>query len=489
VRSRRAIRCSSASALEEVTTTSVKALVTPMAAVEDDGRGDLSRQLGIREATAIIVGGIIGSGIFMTPSIVARQVGTPALTLLVWVAAGALALCGALCYAELGASVPRTGGTYHFLRMAYGTPLIAFLFGWTFFFVDGTCAVASLATTFASYSGFFVGRWIPMTGLVVRALAVSAIAAVTIINYVGVRAGGRVQVVFTTLKIVALLAVIFAGLFIGGSWQNLHAIPSATVPAIPLGAGFATGMIGALFSYSGWSYTSYVAGEMKNPRRNIPLSIILGMGIVLVVYLGVNVAYLKTLPFADLQRSTLVASDVMQRVLGPKGAGFVAAAVMVSTFGAVNAVTLIYPRIALAMARDGYFFRSLSMVHPRFRTPGNAILVQGAVAAAFAIAGSFEQIVNYFAFIDYLFFALAVACVLILRRRFPLLPRPFKVWGYPMTPILFLGVSAWYLSHVLVQRFQESMVGIGVMLLGLPFYWHWARRRGASSTPGRASGT
>jgi APA family basic amino acid/polyamine antiporter len=463
--------------------TSVEAQSPPPAVVEEDDSRGLSRQLGVREATAIIVGGIIGSGIFMTPSMVARQVGTPTLTLLVWVAAGGLALCGALCYAELGASIPRTGGTYHFLRMAYGTPLIAFLFGWTFFFVDGTCAVATLATTFASYSGFFLGRFVPMTDTVIRTGAVSIIASATAINYVGVRTSGRVQVVFSSLKVVSLLAVILAGLFLGGSWENLHAHASSSVPSSALAAGFATGMIGALFSYAGWSYTSYVAGEMKNPRRNIPLSIILGMGIVLVVYLAANLAYLKALPFGELQRSTLVASDVMQRVLGPRGAGLIAAAVMISTFGAINAVTLIYPRIAFAMARDGYFFHALSKVHPRFRTPGNAILVQGAVAAAFAVSGSFERIVNYYAFIDYFFFALAVACVLILRRRYPLMPRPFKVWGYPVTPMLFLGVSAWYLWQVLTQRFQESIVGIAIMLAGAPFYWYWRRKRAAERSP------
>jgi APA family basic amino acid/polyamine antiporter len=440
----------------------------------DDGARGLSRQLGLREATAIVIGGIIGSGIFMTPGIVARQAGTPALALLVWIVAGGLAFCGALSFAELGASIPQTGGTYQFLRIAYGTPLVAFLCGWAFFFVDGAGAIASLATTFATYSGFFLSRFVPMSGATLRIVAVLTIAIIAAINYVGVKAGGRVQVVFTVLKIVALVGIIAAGLLAKGGWNHFHATPSMR-PDGALGPRFATGMIGALFSYAGWSYTSYVAGEIDNPRRNLPLSIILGMVVVLAAYLAVNVAYMKVLPFAELQQSALVASDAMQRVIGPGSAGLIAAAVMVSTIGALNAVTLAYARIGFAMARDGLFFERLRRVHPRYHTPAEAIVVLGMVAAAFALSGSFEQIVNYFAFIDYFFFGLAVAAVIILRRRFPAMPRPFKMWGYPVTPLLFLGTTVWYLSQVITHRFRESMVGIGILLAGIPFYWYWRR--------------
>ena len=460
--------------------------MSPTPAPDDERRG-LARQLGLREAAAIVIGGIIGSGIFMTPGIVAREAGTPALALLVWTVAGGLAFCGALSFAELGASIPQTGGTYQFLRVAYGTPLVAFLCGWAFFFVDGTGAIASLATTFATYSGFFLGRVLPMSGATFRTVAVLTIGIIGAINYVGVKAGGRTQVVFTALKIVALVGIIAAGLLSEGGWEHLRATPSVR-PEGPLGPRFATGMIGALFSYAGWSYTSYVAGEIDNPRRNLPLSIIVGMVVVLAAYLTVNVAYMKVLPFAELQQSALVASDAMQRVIGPRSAGLIAAAVMVSTIGALNAVTLVYARIAFAMAGDGLFFRRLSKVHPRYRTPANAIVVQGIVAALFALSGSFEQIVDYFAFIDYFFFGLAVASVIILRHRFPSMPRPFKMWGYPVTPLLFLITTAWYLSQVLTHRFRESMVGIGILLAGIPFYWYWRRAQtaaAASSDPAR----
>ncbi len=427
-----------------------------------------------------MIGGIIGSGIFMTPGIVARQAGTPALALLVWTIAGGLAFCGALSFAELGASIPQTGGTYQFLRIAYGTPLVAFLCGWAFFFVDGAGAIASLATTFATYSGFFLSRFVPMSGTTLRIVAVLTIAAIAAINYVGVKAGGRVQVVFTVLKIAALVGIIAAGLFAKGGWDHFHATPGVR-PEGALGPRFATGMIGALFSYAGWSYTSYVAGEIDNPRRNLPLSIIVGMVVVLAAYLAVNVAYMKVLSFPELQQSALVASDAMQRVIGPGSAGLIAAAVMVSTIGALNAVTLAYARIGFAMASDGLFFERLRRVHPRYHTPADAIVVLGMVAAAFALSGSFEQIVNYFAFIDYFFFGLAVASVIILRRRFPTMPRPFKMWGYPVTPLLFLGTTAWYLSQVLTHRFRESMVGIGILLAGIPFYWYWRRAQTAAA--------
>jgi basic amino acid/polyamine antiporter, APA family len=448
-------------------------------AVARGGTLGLRRQLGLREATAVVVGGIIGSGIFMTPGMVARQVGTPGRALLVWVVAGALAFCGALSYAELGAAIPRTGGTYQFLRAAYGTPLVAFLSGWAFFFVDGTGALASLATTFASYSGFFVSRVVPVSPTTLRVIAVLAIAAVAGVNYVGVKAGGRVQVFFTALKVAVLIAIVAIGLTSRGGWDHFHVPASAAAATSGFAGGFATAMIGALFSYAGWSYTSYIAGEIDNPRRNLPLSIIIGMAVVMAVYLAVNVAYMKALPFGTLERSALVAADAVQHVFGPKSAGLVAAAVMISTIGALNAVTLAYARIGFAMAEDGYFFAKLSAVQPRYRTPGNAIIVQGMVAALFALSGNFERIVNYFAFIDYLFFGLAVAAVIILRRREPLLPRPFKMWGYPLTPLLFLATTAWYLSEVLIHRFADSMVGIGIMLIGLPFYVYWRGRTGS----------
>jgi basic amino acid/polyamine antiporter, APA family len=457
--------------------TSIDEVSSGRGSAAGSGTLGLRRQLGLREATAVVIGGIIGSGIFMTPGMVARQVGSPALALLVWAVAGALAFCGALSYAELGAAIPRTGGTYQFLRVAYGTPLVAFLSGWAFFFVDGTGALASLATTFASYSGFFVGHVVPMTPATLRIIAVLAIAAVAAVNYVGVKAGGRVQVVFTALKVAVLIAIIVIGLTASGGWENFRTPPAARGATLGIGGGFATAMIGALFSYAGWSYTSYIAGEIDNPQRNLPLSIIFGMGVVIAVYLAVNVAYMKALPFATLESSSLVAADAMQHLFGAKSAGLVAAAVMISTIGALNAVTLAYARIGFAMADDGYFFGALSAVHPRYRTPANAIVVQGFVAALFALSGNFEQIVNYFAFIDYLFFGLAVAAVIILRRRYPEMPRPFRMWGYPVTPLLFLGVTAWYLSQVLIHRFADSMVGIGIMLIGVPFYWYWRRQR------------
>jgi len=450
---------------------------------QSDGTG-LVRALGVREAIAIVVGGIIGSGIFMSPSIVAREAGAPGLSLLVWVAAGGLALCGALCYAELSAAFPQTGGTYRFLREAYPSPMVAFLFGWAFFFVDGTGAVATLATTFGTYAGYFLGHVIPYGVIEIKAAAISCIAIATVANYLGVRSGGHVQNVFTALKVLTLTVLVVSCFALGhGSTTHFVPIVPAGKGALDVASGFGTGMVAALFAYAGWSYTSYVAGEIRDPQRTVPRSILIGMAVVLVIYLSVNVAFLYVLPFKRLATSSLVAADATRQALGPAGGGLIAAGVMISTFGAINAVTLIYPRLGFAMARDGYFFAALGRVHPRFHTPGNAILVQGAVAAAFCIMGSFEQILEYYAFIDFLFFSLAVAAVIVLRVRRPTLPRPFRVWGYPVTPVLFLVVSGWYLVNLFLRRPTESMVGLVIMTVGVPFYFHWRRTRPRDATP------
>ena len=428
------------------------------------------------EATTIVVGGIIGSGIFIAPSIIAAEAGAPGLSLVVWMLAAGLALCGALCYAELGAAIPETGGTYAFLRRAFGTPFLAFLFGWTFFFVDGPGAVAAVATAFATYSGYFLGQLIPFGVGAQRAVAVGCIVLLTTVNYVGVRAGGRVQNVFTALKVAALVGIVMVAL-VGGTGSASHFVPllPAGRPAGETLAAVGTAMVPALFAFGGWSYSTYVAGEVRDPRRTLPLSIFAGMAIVIAVYLAVNLAYMYVLPFPQFTRSAAVATEMMQEVAGNRGAALVAAAVMISTFGALNAVILVYARIAFAMAQDGLFFRALQRVHPRYRTPANAIVAQAAIACAFALSGGYEEILSYFSFVEYLFFSLGVATIIILRRKEPDLERPYRVLLYPLPPILFLTVSAWYLGNLLVQRPGGSMVGVVLMLTGVPFYLAWRR--------------
>lgn len=440
------------------------------------GRPKLVRGLGPLEATTIVVGGIIGSGIFIAPSIIAAETGAPGLSLIVWGIAAGLAFCGALCYAELGAAIRRTGGTYTFLRHAFGTPFLAFLFGWTFFFVAGPGAIAAIGTAFATYSGYFLGQFVPFDVWVQRAVAFACIVLLTVVNYTGVRAGGRVQNVFTALKVAALLGIVSVAIA-GGRGSASH-----FAPLLPEGreagdtlAAVGTAMIPALFAFGGWSYSTYVAGEVRDPRRTLPLSIFVGMAIVIAIYLTINIAYMYVLPFDQLARSPAVATETMEAVVGGRGAVLVAVAVMISTFGALNATILTYARIAFAMAQDGLFFRSLQRVHPHYRTPGNAIAAQAAIACAFALSGGYEQILSYFSFVEYLFFSLGVATVIILRRREPNLERPYRVWLYPLPPVLFLIVSAWYLGNLLVHRSGGSMVGVVLLLTGIPFYLAWRR--------------
>lgn len=428
-----------------------------------------------------MVGGIIGSGIFISPAIVAREAGAPGLSLAVWVAAGIIATCGALCYAELSAMLPVTGGTYVYLRRTYRFPVIAFLFGWAMFFASFTGAIAAVATAFAEYLGFFLTAVMDYDTVAKRTVSVSCIALLTALNYVSVRWGGRVQNAATLLKVAALVGIVAVGVIVGGgSWDRFEPLLPASVPEAGLLAAFGTALIPALFAYNGWTYASYVAGEVREPQRNLPLAVIGGVGIVLLIYLVVNVAFIYLLPFEELRSTGRPAAEAMVRAVGPIGGGLIAMAVAISTFGAANAVMLSCARTYFAMARDGVFIEAVGQVHPRFGTPYNAVLTQGIIAAFFAVSGGFEQILTYYAFIDYAFFTLAVAAVIFLRRKEPNLPRPYRVWGYPITPFIFLIVSVWYLGNTLVHRFAESMVGIGLTLLGIPFYLYWSRRRASA---------
>ncbi len=442
----------------------------------------LARTLGPLEATSIVVGGIIGSGIFVSPAITARDTGAPGLSIVVWIVAGLVATCGALCYAELSAAIPETGGTYIFLKRAYRLPSIAFLFGWAGFFATFPGPIAAVATAFAEYAAVILGPLMPYGAVEKRVLAVAVILALTGVNYVSVKGGGRIQNVATTLKVVALLGVVGAGLLFG------HPSLARLGPFIPSGVSggalvpaFGTALIAAFFAYNGWTYSTYVGGEVRRPERTLPLSIMVGIGMVIVVYLAVNLAVLAVVPFDRLVGSTRPAADVLAIAVGPAGSVAIAIAVMVSTLGAANAVLLSCSRSYFAMAQDGLFFKAFDRVHPRFGTPANAVLAQGVLAALFALSGSFEQILTYYAFLDFFFFTLAVVGVMILRKTEPNLPRPFRVWGYPVTPLIFVGIAVWYLGNTLIHRTHDSMVGIILTLTGIPFYLYWTRSRRAGS--------
>jgi APA family basic amino acid/polyamine antiporter len=437
----------------------------------------LSRALGPLEATTIVLGGMIGSGIFIAPTIVARDVGAPGLSLAVWIGSGLLATCGALCYAELAGAIPETGGTYSYLKRIYDVKLIAFLFGWTTFFAISAGTIAASGAAFAAYSEYFLGSVFPSGPWTVRLIAAGCILFLAGLNCLGTGVVGQIQNLLTFIKVASLLGVIFACAFFGhGQLSHFEPLLPEGRNAISTVEAFGTAMIPALFAYEGWTFSANVAGEIKHPRRSVPLSIILGIGLAVVLYLAANLAYMYVIPFDELRKSKMLAADVLERIVGRKGGGLISMAVVISTFGGINTLLLTYPRIQYAMAKDGLFFEWMGSIHPRFRTPARSILTQGALAASFALSGTYEQILGYIAFCQYLFLALAVVGLMVLRYKDPTLHRPYRVSAYPLTPILFSVTCFWYLLTVLIYRFRETVVGLIVMLLGIPFYFYWRRK-------------
>ncbi len=436
-------------------------------------RPELIRGLGRVEATAIVIGGIIGASIMLAPSLVARQAGAPGLSLMMWLLGGVVALTGALCIAELSAAMPETGGTYVFLKRAYpGTP-IPFLFGWTMFFAYTSSAIAAVATAAALYGGYFLQRVMPYGTWERRFVAVAVIAAITILNYIGVRQAGKTQTVFTALKLAMIAFVVIVCL---GVAPHMGGLTPLFPGADDTKGSLAQAMVLTLFGYSGWHFSTNVAGEIRDPQRNLPFSILVGIAVVIVVYVLVNVSFLLVLPFDRLRESQLPATDAVSTALGTVGAGLVSIAIVASTLGTINAQLLNYPRITYALARDGYFFKPFAHVHEGRSTPAGAIVAQGIVASAFALSGTFTQILTYTAFVNHTFMSLIVASVFVLRSREPQMSRPYRTWGYPITPLIFLAVSAWYLFGLLRDRLTGSMIGIGIMLLGVPFYMYWRGR-------------
>ncbi len=454
---------------------------------EDEG---LVRGLGPLEATTIIVGGVIGSGIFQAPSAIASNVGSPGMSLVVWLVCGLLALCGGLCIAELGAMLPRTGGQYVYVREAYRRRWITFFYGWSAFWIVWPVSIAAVASVFASYLASVVNvitADAAGTGIVLspgaRALIASACVLVLMtINVVGVRWSGRVTNLFTFIKIAALGGLILLGLLMAekGSMANFSPLwggGGAAAGGFALGA-FGAAMVTGLFSYEGWTFSSYVAGEMRNPRRNLPMSIIVGILFVILIYMAANFVYILVLPFEQVQTSPWIAADVMRVLLGDWGALFISVGVMCSTFGGVNVHMLVAPRLFFAMSRDGLFFEGLSRVHPKFRTPAVSILVQGILAALIALTPSYEEIISYGSFTSYAFSILAIASVIVLRYTRPNANRPYRAWGYPVTPLLFLAVITAYLVSLLtnVEFIYNTLIGLAIVAAGIPFYFYWEKK-------------
>ncbi len=431
---------------------------------------DLRRDLGLFDATMINVGTMIASAIFIVPAIIAGYLPASALAVGVWVVGGVVSLLGALCVAELAAAFPEAGGQYVYLREAFG-PVWGFLYGWATFAVINTASIAAIGVAFAIYTGFFV----PLSPLGIKLVTVASIAVLTVVNCLGVRLGAVIQNVFTVAKIAALALLIVAGLLLpGGSTANFTPIWPTTGGSALLGR-LGLALIAVLWAYDGWIETTYVGSEVRDPGRNLPRSIVWSTLLVTLMYVLASTAYTYVLSPARAAASELVAADAARVTLGALGAAFVSAAIVVSTLGANNGIVLTAARIPYAMARGGHFFRWAGMVHPRWATPVPALVVQGVIAAALVFSGTYEQLATYVIFASFLFYAMSCAAVIRLRRTRPEMERPYRAWGYPVTPLVFIAFSVWLVWNTIAEAPRDAAIGATLIAAGLPGYWYWTR--------------
>ena len=457
-------------------------------------RTELAKGLGIYGATSVVAGTMIGTAIFVVPSIMLQYVGTPLMVIVVWAFAGVLSLFGAMGYAELGAAIPQAGGEYAYLHRAYG-PMLGFLYGWTYFIVAKTASIAAIGTGFAIYLTYFfpeltgviyaqafhvAGRDFPLrlTGLQVSAAVM--ILLLSLLNVLGVRRSGAVQTIFTASKLLVLAVLIVLGLTLGhGSFEHFRPLLASGSHAGFLGA-FGVATVSALWAYDGWNNLSMVAGEVENPARNMVTALILGSLVVLAVYLLVNVTYFYVLAPSEVLATNTVAAAAAGRFLGRAGGAFIAVGVLISTFATLNGSILTGSRVPYAQARDGLFPSALARVHPRFQTPAVAILTQAAIAGVFALSGTYEALYTKVLFSEWLFYALVTASIFVLRRREPNLPRPYRTWGYPVVPAIFVLLAALFLANTFLERRTDSLWGLALMGSGIPAYGLWRLwRRGS----------
>jgi len=424
----------------------------------------LARALTPVNATAMVVGTIIGASIFVQPSEIARHVGTPAEILLVWLVCGILTLFGALVCAELASAFPHTGGVYVFLRDTF-SPFLGFLWGWAMFWSMHAGIIAAVAVIFARYTAYFV----PVGDAGTRLIAVAVILALSGLNYVGVRAGSLVQTAFTIAKLVAIVGIILAGL----AWSGAPpVIPAAG--AVGSFDGLVPAMVAGLFAYGGWHMVTYAAGETKAAARTIPRALVVGVAIVTAAYMGVNLVYLSVLPVDAVRTSTRIAADAADALMGRGGSAVMAALVMISTFGALTGIVLAGPRVYYSMAQDGLAFRSLGRVHPVFHTPSTAIVAQAIWSSALAATGVYRELFTRVIYTEWLFFGIMAAGLFVLRRRADYQPS-YRTWGYPVVPLVFIGSSFAIVIHQIASDPIEAATGLGLVLVGAPIYYLWVR--------------
>ena len=458
---------------------------------------ELPRALGVSHATAIVVGTIIGSGIFLVPSEMMQAVGSAKLVYLAWLVGGLLSFFGALTYAELGAMKPQAGGEYVYVRDAYG-PLGGFLYAWTTVLISKPASLATITTGFVrilgNFSAFsFLSHRLLMTPLTItygQIAAISAVAFISLLNYIGVKKAGEFQLVFTLLKIAIILGVVVVcfGYRGGAGWSNFATTFLGAKGGL---AGFMAALIAALWAYDGWNDLNMVAGEIRQPERNIPIALIAGVAVVGALYVLVNAGVQYVLPASTIAASQRPASDAIALVAGALGASIVSAGMALSMLVTLNGSTMSGARVPFAAARDGYFYSSIARVHPRFLTPSAAIVLQFFLTFALLIAGgSFSQFFTLAIFAEWLFYMITASTVFVFRRREPDAPRPYKVWGYPVVPILFVCASATLLIYTFVQNLRGSssdssaiLVGMPVIILaGIPVFYYFRWKRMAESS-------
>lgn len=467
----------------------------------------LERKLGLWACISIVAGAVIGSSIFMKPATMAAQTGSPVILLAVWVVAGIISLFGGMINAEVGCVLPKTGGQYVYFRHMYGD-FFAFLYGWAGFIVINTASIAAIAFVFAQYVEYFydlphlsaaaeasvewsipfVGKLYPLEAIGVKALAIAVIVGITFINYCSLKWGGRLQLFFTVIKVAALLLLVGVIFFSGqGDAQNfITPAPDADFSTWGIIAGFVAATSGALAAYDGWNNLGFVAGEIKDPRRNIPRSLFIGIGICIVMYVLTNQAYVYMLPVEEMRHSTRVASDALDAtdILG--GGAVVGLLVMLSTIGATNGNVLPCARVVYAMGEEKKFLPWAGKVHPRFHTPGNALWLQCIWACMFVVTGSFDMLTDMFVFITWIFYGFAAYGIFILRRKMPDAERPYRTWGYPVVPVIFIAFAALYFGLTIYNDVHNytsgkapvinSVLGLLLTAAGIPVYYYFRRR-------------
>lgn len=468
----------------------------------------LLQRLGLFTAVTIVIGSMVGSGIFKKAAVMSAELGAPGILLAIWLGAGLVTLIGALTNAEIAGLLPSAGGQYVYFRKMYGN-FTGYMYGWSVFSVIQTGSIAAIAYVFSGYLEYFFpaphfspqweawGFSIPIAGVSVldlyplkdiglKMMTIFLIMFLSIVNYFGVVFGGIVQNIFTLLKTLAIAVIVILALAIGaGSFEHFSPFVNSAFqyPSGSLLGAIVLATSGAFWAYDGWNNITYLGAEVKEPQKNIPKALIIGIGIVILIYVVVNATYVYVLPVETMAKSSIVAADVMTKVMGGIGGAFVAIAVMISTFGTTNGTILASARVYYAMAKDGLFFRKLEDVHHKYRTPGVSLIIQGLWASLIAMTGTFDQLTDMLIFVSWIFYGLGAYGVIVLRKKMPNAERPYKVIGYPWLPLIFVVFSAFFVGFSFYVNVRNAVFGLLLVIIGIPLYFWFNRKGNRNSTP------